>query len=343
MRALLMVDTASRFALLALALLLCMPGWVSARKDDIRTGNVQQLPSRQGRHLGVAAEDLIAINHNDRHHGLLHHLHDHDHEGPCGTPERSTQQRESFERRLFEFQAQREPNSSRRHRRGLNNNDPSIVIPVCFHVIRPENPENIGDVRDVLDNDLLQVQLDFLNQAFSSQSCCQSDEPWCQDSSKNELLCSIDTGIRFEMAILDAKATSREWSESLGTSPSTADSNACITRTRNNAWYTANILSTEENTMMATLRVGGASVLNIVYNDLRDSYGLADRLLGHALLPEFYPLFGDIDGVVMSMKGIVYPPDPETYKYTVSPSPARSRGSLLFVTFSHLLLQRHGR
>ena len=69
--------------------------------------------------------------------------------------------------------------------------------------------------------------------------------------------------------------------------------------------------------MMKTLRVGGADVLNIVYNDLRYYYGLANRLLGHALLPEFFSLYGDIDGVVISKKGIVYPDDPETYPYSV--------------------------
>jgi hypothetical protein len=54
----------------------------------------------------------------------------------------------------------------------------SIVVPVCFHVIRPiEDPET-GDI--FLDKASLQVQLDALNQAFSTESCCDVAEEWCK-------------------------------------------------------------------------------------------------------------------------------------------------------------------
>lgn len=299
---------------LAFALLLCMTGWVSAhnkdaarrRFDDDRALLQEHLSARGNgrRHFGVA--NLVAKHHH--HHSLLlHDDHDH-HEEPCGTPGRSAAQRQSFEKRRLEHR-----------RRGLGDNS-ETVVPVCFHVIRPEQEEETDDPdAPVLDNDLLQVQLDYLNYGFSSQSCCASTNPWCQDA--NEKLCSIETDIRFEMAILPDKestTTSQQWDDTLGTSPSTSHPAACITQTRNNKWYNATILSEQENTMMHTLRIGGADVLNIVYNDLRYYFGMKDRLLGLALLPDFYALYGDIDGVVIAMKGIVYPPDPQTYEYDVS-------------------------
>ena len=300
-------------ARLAFALLLCMTGWVSARNKDDRHRYDDRALLRKHlfsrgngrRHFGVAN---ILAKHHHRHRSLLLHDDDgHHHEGPCGTPGRSKAQRQSFEQRRLE------------HRRGLAENS-EIVVPVCFHVIRPEQEEETNDPDvPVLDNDLLQVQLDYLNYGFSSQSCCASTNSWCQDA--NENLCSIETGIRFEMAILPddgSTTTSQQWDDTLGTSPSTAHPAACITQTRNNEWYNATILSEQENTMMHTLRMGGAQVLNIVYNDLRYYFGMKDRLLGHALLPDFYALYGDIDGVVIAMNGIVYPPDPQTYEYDVS-------------------------
>jgi hypothetical protein len=49
--------------------------------------------------------------------------------------------------------------------------DIDIVVPVCFHVIRPSEDT-------FLDTDTLQVQLDALNLAYSTGSCCDDTLDW---------------------------------------------------------------------------------------------------------------------------------------------------------------------
>lgn len=282
-----------------------------ARDDNTRsiyTEDLKDLLLASNLHRQLDTVDLISLSphdHRDLLHGHDHHHHPHHHEGPCGTPGRTAAQRQSFKKRRLVYHAQRE----NKRRLGDHSTD-VVVVPVCFHVIRPEQDEDDPPV--LLDNDLLQIQLDFLNHGFSSQSCCTSQQDWCQEG-----LCSIDTGIRFEMAMLDE--TTGQWNDTIKpTSPRTSTPNACVTQTRNSDWYNAIVLSNAENMMMSTLRVGGAGVLNVVYNDLRYYYGMEDRLLGHALLPEWYPIFGAIDGVVISMNGIVYPDEPEKYQYDIT-------------------------
>jgi hypothetical protein len=50
----------------------------------------------------------------------------------------------------------------------------AIVVPVCFHVIRPDE----DTVEPVIDTASLQAQLDALNLAFSSGSCCDVALYW---------------------------------------------------------------------------------------------------------------------------------------------------------------------
>jgi hypothetical protein len=71
---------------------------------------------------------------------------------------------------------------SSRKDNGYDANGPRIV-PVCFH-----NPQRWGGIHGALGNlfssayigdQKLQKQLEHLNEAFSSQSCCDSRLAWC--------------------------------------------------------------------------------------------------------------------------------------------------------------------
>jgi len=162
--------------------------------------------------------------------------------------------------------------------------DDPIVLPICFHVIRPDDD-------DFLDTESLQVQLDALNLSFSSDSCCDTSQPWCNAGD-----CSIETGIRFEMALLDP--TDGSWVQG-STTPNVADANSCATRTVNADWYSSFTESSTELNMKRTLRVGDASVLNVYFktND--------EGILGYATFPDEFTVAGDIDGVIINDSTVI--------------------------------------
>jgi hypothetical protein len=196
--------------------------------------------------------------------------------------------------------------------RNLQDITESIVIPVCFHVIRPIEDPTDGSEDLFLDAASLQLQLDALNVAFSSQSCChvnEATEAWCTGQE-----CSIDTGIRFAMLVLDANGDPSPTTTTTTTtttmteyqvSSSTSDANVCTTRSINETWYTSAQASAKEGRMKRALRQGDARVLNVYFNEPRTGGAGSEPLLGHATLPHYYVTNRYSDGVVLSDTTIV--------------------------------------
>jgi hypothetical protein len=96
-----------------------------------------------------------------------HHHHDRDLRhgagGKCGAPDRTPQEVDT-EKRMVETWLKL---GGARRLQGTG----AIVVPVCFHVIRHSEDT-------FLDTDTLQVQLDALNVAFSTDSCCDTALDW---------------------------------------------------------------------------------------------------------------------------------------------------------------------
>jgi len=153
-------------------------------------------------------------------------------------------------------------------------NEP-IVIPVCFHIVR--RPGGLGDIS----RKALQRQLNHLNEAFSSQSCCDLSLSWCSPGD-----CSVDTSISFTMAMIDDNG---EYTPG-NTTDDAADANACVTRTANERWASG---EGEVEMKMAT-RKGGRNVLNAWFVDV--------DYLGYAYYPWTEASIGNggvLDGVVV--------------------------------------------
>jgi hypothetical protein len=155
----------------------------------------------------------------------------------CGAPE-PTKERMIHDQKLVstwsDLKNQNKKVSGGVRSRKLQDTTEIIVVPVCFHVIRPfQDPAN-GDM--FIDIASLQLQLDALNQAFSPDSCCdEAIEPWCTGE------CSIETGIRFAMLVLDANGDPSIGGDSTTTttyqvSPPSSDVSVCTTRSVNEAW-----------------------------------------------------------------------------------------------------------
>ena len=298
--------------------------------------------------LGGGRGRILASEKQQPHHH--HHHHRHHNTEHCGTPERTPEQTAAFDRITR--------NRTRRTQRDLQQQQQQqppprevITLPVCIHIIRPSREANITDSNkgsSLWNNNatFLQAQLDHLNLAFSAEYCCDTSHSWCRAGQD----CSIETGIRFEMALVtgavnpenkeekgrlstnnitsvwetassssaSSSSTTRSSSLSVETTPTTFHPNACITRSYNDSWYGATLGSIEADQMKQSLRQGDASVLNIYYSDIRGPYGQEFYLLGYARYPEWYSLYGALDGVVMSQYAVVNDADPERYKYPVS-------------------------
>lgn len=69
-----------------------------------------------------------------------------------------------------------------------------------------------------------------------------------------------------------------------------------ITRSNNSKWYSTYALTPEDEAMKTALRVGGASTLNVYFNN--------PYVLGYATFPEEYIEFPKLDGVVVSRRSI---------------------------------------
>jgi hypothetical protein len=137
-----------------------------------------------------------------------------------------------------------------------------IVVPVCFHVLTStDGTVNLEDAQ-------LQAQLDAMNQAFTSTSCCDTTKSWCTDE------CSVETDFSFVMAGVgdDGNIVGGV------TYSDVSNSAACVTRTVNNEWASGG----GAGEMKSTLHKGDASVLNAYF------VNFADGLLGYATFPWEY-------------------------------------------------------
>jgi len=200
----------------------------------------------------------------------------------CGTHEPTWEERENSKMVMKQWL---ERNPHRREVRDLQKDD-IIVIPVCFHVIRPTNDTNVT----FLDVAHLQVQLDALQKTFSADSCCDTTQSWCTPGQ-----CSVETGFRFAMAFLNA--TTGKWDPAAGTtmvvgSNSPTGGTTCITQMQNDSWYYSEARSQYEKDMKRSLRQGEASLLNVYFKDPSEYFG-------HSTFPYEYNIMGFLDGVVV--------------------------------------------
>jgi hypothetical protein len=183
--------------------------------------------------------------------------------GRCGTPE--PQKSDSFaqQRALSIYNSRRVAASE-------------IVVPVCFHVLTSTNGS--GN----LENAQLQAQLDALNQAYTSTSCCDTSKNWCTDE------CSVNTDISFAMAGVDDDGNIVAGV----TYSDVSNSAACVTRTVNNNWASGS----GEFSMKSALRKGDASVLNAYF------VNFSNGVLGYATYPWKYSNI--YDGVVIHYRSV---------------------------------------
>ncbi|GAX28858.1 pappalysin-1 [Fistulifera solaris] len=155
----------------------------------------------------------------------------------------------------------------------------NIMIPVCFYVISDDTGKN------KLSNGDLQRQLDALNTAYGSSSCCNTTLSWCAPGT-----CSIKTGIQFAVAKVNANgvlvpgATVRDVSTS----------GACVFHVVNNVW--AYLDSGDEMEMKTALKKGDAKTLDVYFTDL--------RALGFTFYPWAVTPGSIKDGVVVKASSI---------------------------------------
>lgn len=126
-----------------------------------------------------------------------------------------------------------------------------MVVPVCFHI--PQNLIQRIFSRGRVTNRQLQAQIDHLNRAFTSESCCNPSADWCSSQ------CSVGSSIRFQFAKVNI------WGELTGKMTNDlSDSWVRISRLRFRfRWIDVNIFSNEERRMKERLRKGDNSVLNV--------------------------------------------------------------------------------
>jgi hypothetical protein len=159
----------------------------------------------------------------------------------CGTPE-PTKERMIQDKKLVQtwshLKNQNKKVGGGVRSRNLLQDTEIIVVPVCFHVIRPRQDPADGDI--FIDTASLQLQLDALNAAFSPESCCdEATELWCTGE------CSTETGIRFAMLVLDANGDPTRDT----TSQVPSDASVCTSRYVNEECYTSEPGSSEEESM----------------------------------------------------------------------------------------------
>ena len=182
--------------------------------------------------------------------------------------------------------------------RELETSRQTRVIPVCFHTPSYWNPITnlIFRGRTDITNDELQRELDHLNEAFTSSSCCDTSLSWCNGE------CSIDIDIQFVMA-----KTDDNWNV-VGTTSSTSDSGACVRRPRGFRFMRMRGPLAERR-IKRKLRVGGPETLNIYF--IRPGRVIfrpfVAQTLGFAYFPSEYADDPVMDGVVIEptvMRGI---------------------------------------
>lgn len=154
----------------------------------------------------------------------------------------------------------------------------NITIPVCSFIMT--NRRNAKDITD----EMLQNQMDFLNRAFSGESCCSESESWC-----NPDQCSVETEIRFAWAVVTPHGRLIDGF----LTPNVTDEGACSYRLHRPMWVKTNPVGA--TLMKRRLRKGGTNVLNIYWSE--PSYAIA-----YATLP--ISSQRKTDGVVMNPRSI---------------------------------------
>ena len=210
----------------------------------------------------------------------------------CGNENVSDQHRFEQQRALSIYQSR--PSSARAE---------SITVPVCFFVLTPTSRAwNLTEAQ-------LQGQLDALNIAYSSQSCCDINESWCNGE------CSIDTGISFKMAKMDSAGVVIDGSFA----DNVTDAGACVVHIENDA-YSMAYGDSRDNVKKTALHKGDAKVLNVYFSDF-------SRYLGIATFPWEYTGTEELalDGVIIKYTTI---PGSSSTKFNEGDTLAHETGKL---------------
>jgi hypothetical protein len=180
----------------------------------------------------------------------------------CGTKEMSDEDRKARDHALSFVKLKK-----RKHGREYQANAPK-VIPVCFHVVGGNVPRQS-----------LKRDLEALNKAYSTHSCCDETLSWCNGE------CSTpETSIRFLMA--------RSFlGHIIGTVKSPISCFACVRRSQASSDMSPG--SYGELAVKRSMRRGDGRVLNIYYASL------SDGLLGYAYFPFNLNNQPILDGVVV--------------------------------------------
>lgn len=158
---------------------------------------------------------------------------------------------------------------------------PETTIPVCFHILTDDRDTNS------LSLDQIQNQMDYLNRAFSSASCCNTTLEWCKEES-----CSAETGFRFAWAQLDdtkqkviPEVTVQHFS----------DDNACLLTHNIPKWTRFfGFWDPRLRWMKRKLRKGDATTLNVYWTDFWTM-----NIAGYSTFPYSYWRKPQLDGVVL--------------------------------------------
>lgn len=143
------------------------------------------------------------------------------------------------------------------------------TIPVCFHILSDSSGTN------ALASEQIQDQLDYLNHAYSSASCCDASLDWCQAESS----CSVETGFRFAWALLDT--TKQSISTPISTVPHHEDEGACIITHNVPKWIRFfGVWDPRLRHMKRKLHKGDSTTLNVYWTNF-----WSNKLAGYATLP----------------------------------------------------------
>jgi hypothetical protein len=190
------------------------------------------------------------------------HLQGNEKVGRCGTKEMSDEDRKARNQALSFVKLKKRKQGS-----GYQANAPK-VIPVCFHVVGGSIPRQS-----------LKRDLEALNKAFSTHSCCDESLPWCNGE------CSTpETSIRFVMA-------RSFFGHIIGTVKSPTGWFACVRRRQASSDMSPG--SFGEMAVKRAMRRGDGRVLNIYYASLFDG------ILGYAYFPFNLNNQPILDGVVV--------------------------------------------
>lgn len=164
-----------------------------------------------------------------------------------------------------------------------------ITIPVCFHIPGSLFGFLFGSR---ISNRQLQDNLDHLNEAFTSRSCCDTTRNWCSEQDRK---CSVNTQFRFVMAKLVNSRRRGEKKLSGETTGNVNDNNACVLRPYAPRQRAISMDSSSE-AKLKQARLGDASVLNVYLTNHFSGKTLAE---GFARFPWWYASSPQLDGIVV--------------------------------------------